>query len=1058
MNGCAAFRVVICVALSSDLVATTERTAAPTIDLTVPPGFSFELVAGTPLVERPIVASFDDEGRLYVAESSGSNDPVEKQLELRPHRIARLEDTDGDGTFDRRTAFADRMMFPEGVQYLDGSVYVSAPPSIWKLTDTDGDGVANERVEWFQGKTLTGCANDLHGPYLGPDGWLYWCKGAFAEQTHVVNGRPWTTRAAHIFRCRPDGCGLEPVMTGGMDNPVDVVFTPEGERIFSATYLVGSGRRDGLAHAIYGSVYGKDHGVLAGHPRTGELMPALVLMSPTAPCGLERYESDTFGKGYRDNLFACQFNLRKVSRHVLRTSGSSYVSEDSDFVTSDNVDFHPTDVLMDADGSLLVIDTGGWYKLCCPTSQLWKPDVLGGIYRVRRDGATSPADPRGRKINWPALSAERLWALLCDRRSAARQRASREFARRGTMDDTRRFVADLRKNGIIAAVSKLPSAVDADFCDSPTAALARLWTIGQVNSDDSRSCVRALLRHDDESVRHAALNLVSLHRDAKAFSQVIELLANDTPANRRVAAEALGRIGNAAAVPHLLSAAGEADDRILQHSIIFALIELDDSDNTRAGLLSDVPRTHAAALIALDQMPGGGLEADEVVPLLNSSDDTLRDTARWLVSRHTEWGDELAAWFRHELAGLLVRTATDGNPSAGDILEGMLTTFVVHPSVQQLMTGTLVDKNASAPAKQLTLRVIARAKLGAPPPELRNALAEVVSGEDRELVSLAIAAARELPPVASPDDALNKSLLVVANSEDFSPELRVAGLAIIAGSLSELSESQFELLAGGLSDENSVPLRSAAVDALVAAPLSQPQLGRLSVAMKSVGPLELNRLLSAFGRFTDDRLGTKLLSSLNAASALPSLRIDILRESLAKYGPTVQQGISDLESQVNVDAATQRKRIEELLPRMAEGDVRRGHAVYHSAKAVCSACHRLGHAGGTVGPELTRIGEARTERDLLESILYPNLSFVRSYEPVLLVTMDGRMINGAILDETDKEYVLVTGPNQEVRVPRDKVEQIEPSTVSIMPSGLDSQLSVEQLADLVAFLKNATGE
>ena len=82
--------------------------------------------------------------------------------------------------------FADRMMFPEGAMFLDGSLYVSAPPSIWKLTDTDGDGVADERVEWFQGKTLTGCANDLHGPYLGPDGWIYWCKGAFAEQTHVV--------------------------------------------------------------------------------------------------------------------------------------------------------------------------------------------------------------------------------------------------------------------------------------------------------------------------------------------------------------------------------------------------------------------------------------------------------------------------------------------------------------------------------------------------------------------------------------------------------------------------------------------------------------------------------------------------------------------------------------------------------------------------------------------------------------------------------------------------------------------------------------------------------
>src|SRR5947208_13570322 len=392
------------------------QSANQAMTLTVPPGFQVERAAGPPLVDRPIVADFDEQGRLYVAESSGSNDKVEKQLQEKPHRILRLEDTNGDGRFDKRTVFADNMMFPEGTMWFNGSLYVSAPPSIWKLTDTDGDGVADQRVEWFQGKTLTGCANDLHGPYLGPDGWIYWCKGAFAKQTYERPGKePFVTRAAHIFRARPDGSGIEPVMTGGMDNPVQVVFTPGGERIFTTTFFQhpGGGQRDGLIHAIYGGVYGKDHAVIYNHPWTSQhLMPVLTHLVPAAPSGLTRYASRVFGADYQDNLFAALFNLRKVTRHVLEAEGATFKSRDSDFLVSDNRDFHPTDVLEDADGSLLVVDTGGWYKLCCPTSQLVKPDVLGAIYRIRRKGAPHMADPRGRKLAWDKLSPKELAALL----------------------------------------------------------------------------------------------------------------------------------------------------------------------------------------------------------------------------------------------------------------------------------------------------------------------------------------------------------------------------------------------------------------------------------------------------------------------------------------------------------------------------------------------------------------------------------------------------------------------------------------------------------------------
>ncbi len=135
------------------LVPAVARAAEIPLDgqvFTLPDGFEIEVVAKPPIVNRPITGAFDEQGRLYVADSSGSNDKVKKQLAERPHRILRLEDTNGDGKFDRHTVFADKMMFPEGTMWLDGSLYVSAPPSIWKLTDTDGDGVADRRQEWLQ--------------------------------------------------------------------------------------------------------------------------------------------------------------------------------------------------------------------------------------------------------------------------------------------------------------------------------------------------------------------------------------------------------------------------------------------------------------------------------------------------------------------------------------------------------------------------------------------------------------------------------------------------------------------------------------------------------------------------------------------------------------------------------------------------------------------------------------------------------------------------------------------------------------------------------------------
>ena len=112
----------------------------------------------------------------------GSNEKVEEQLEKKPHRIVRLEDTNGDGKFDKPTVFADEDDVPRRAR-CGSTARSTSPPrrtSGSSPTPTTTASRTSEEI-WFDGKTLTGCANDLHGPYLGPDGWIYWMQGGVRE-------------------------------------------------------------------------------------------------------------------------------------------------------------------------------------------------------------------------------------------------------------------------------------------------------------------------------------------------------------------------------------------------------------------------------------------------------------------------------------------------------------------------------------------------------------------------------------------------------------------------------------------------------------------------------------------------------------------------------------------------------------------------------------------------------------------------------------------------------------------------------------------------------------
>jgi putative membrane-bound dehydrogenase-like protein len=920
---------------------------------TLPEGFVIEVAAPSTLVPRPITAAFDDHGRLYVADSSGSNENVQVQLQKKPHRILRLEDTNGDGVFDQSTVFVKNIMFPEGTLWYKGSLYVAAPPHILKFTDTNGDGVADKEEIWFDGKTLTGCANDLHGPYLGPDGYIYWCKGAFAQQEYTLpNGKKLVTRAAHIFRATPDGQQIEPVITGGMDNPVDVVFMPNGEMIFSTTFFQhpAYGRRDGLIHAIYGGIYGKDHDPIYEHPWTSpQLMPVLTHMGPAAPCGLHRYMSDQFGPEYRHNLFCCQFNLRKVSRHVLVPKGSTYVSHDSDFLVSDNIDFHPTDVLEDRDGSLLVLDTGGWYKICCPTSQFTKPDVTGAIYRIKKVGAHR------------------------ERRSPP--------------------------------VEPLPR-----------------------------------------------LRQMALQRDANGLNEALAALRDPDLMKRRWAAEALGRIGDPKAVPALFEAlADPANDRPLDHALTYALLEIADASAVSAGLRHPSARVRRAVLTVLSYLPTTQSDPQPVLAALDDPDAELRATAWWIAGRNPGWGKHLAGYFQRQFRDIDRLEATHRQE-----LMDRLSKFVSQPVIQQVVAEAATRENTA----QLALTVMAQSRFKSLPESWQKALVALAPQiTERSLYEAALNVFRTVPLTSSAEAqafaAFQAALPLARLWPKGVPPANARLLALASRPSSQpLSESDFSLTLEYLHHDAEASLRALAAAALARGPLSADHLQRLARTLPHAHPLEVPKLLDLFGKnATPDALRT-LLQTLQQPECRGRVRREMLQPILDK-APALRAEAERLYTLLEQDRAEEKNRLDQLLAELQKlpADVRRGQRVFHSAKANCVACHKIGYVGGIVGPDLTRIGSIRSERDLLEAIVFPSASFVRSYESVRVITTEERVLNGIIVRDNPDEIVLVLDADKQERLSRREIASIAPSPVSIMPAGLEQQLTRQELADLLAFLK-----
>ena len=487
-----------------------------------PPGATVELVAAEPELANPVAFCFDEQGRIYVAETfrqdhgveddRGHMNWLEDDLSLQtveqrgemfrhylgdkvndwakyPERVRRLEDRDGDGRYETATVFASGFNdildgTGAGVLARRGNVYYTCIPNLWLLRDTDDDGAADVRTVLQHGFGVRTAfrGHDMHGLIWGPDGRLYFSIGDRGYNVETKEGthlkRP---DAGAVFRCEPDGSGLE-VYAYGLRNPQELAFNDEGD------LFTGDNNSDGGDQARWVYVapegdsgwrmyyqYPQDRGPWnrerMWHPyrddeKTAAVQPAYIVPPirnfADGPSGVVFDPGVGLPESQRGRFFLVDFRgtpgTSGVRSFRAQPKGAGFQLIDEDWAVQSML---ATDVEFGLDGAMYVLD---WVDG-------WTGAGKGRIYRVKfDDGASEQSNVvelfRGGFAKFPD---DGLFSLLGHRDRRVRQEAQFELADRA--------VRQRRERGDAALAEKLLRL--AMTGDSPASRHA-LWATGQV--------------------------------------------------------------------------------------------------------------------------------------------------------------------------------------------------------------------------------------------------------------------------------------------------------------------------------------------------------------------------------------------------------------------------------------------------------------------------------------------------------------------------------------------------------------------------------------------------
>jgi quinoprotein glucose dehydrogenase len=1047
----------------------------------IPEGLKMQLWAAEPMLANPVAFTFDERGRVFVAESfrqeKGIEDDrahkewleddiasrtVEDRLAMykkfygdkmdkftrEEDRISLLEDRAGKGKADTATVFAggfNDALDGTGASVLarGNSVYYTCIPNVWLLQDTKGTGKADVRTKlstgWGVHVALRG--HDMHGLRLGPDGKIYFSIGD--RGFHVVTKEGKTldlpdTGAA--LRCNPDGSELE-IFATGLRNPQQFVFDKYGN-LWTGDNNSDAGDKARWTYVVEGGdtgwrmsyQYVGDRGPWnregvwhlnePGHPAWN--IPPVAHIGD-GPSGVAYNPGTGLNEKYRDCFFMSDFRGGPGNSLVhlihVEPDGAGFKAKAEPFIKN----ILTTDVCFGPDGALYISD---WV-------QGWIGVGKGRIYKLSDPArANDPLVAETRKLLAEGMgkrSTAELVKLLGHADMRVRQEAQFALAAKG---ESSAFA------GVASAVGQ-----------PQLARIHAIWGIGQIGRKlpNALAPLPALLADKDDEIRAQAAKILGEDRVTTAAAKLVPLLRDANLRVRYFAALSLGKLGHKAAFEPVVEMLRENADKdvFLRHGGVMALAGISDTAQLLAKAGDSSASVRLAALLTLRRM-----HRPEVAKFLADSDPFIVLEAARAIN-DVPINDAMPA-----LAGMITHK---------DLRDPKLLLRVVNAHFR-------LGKSENAKA----IATLA-ADTTAPEPSRLDALDALKdwgspSGRDRVMNLW-----RPLPDRPPTDAIAAAAPILPAIIRTSSPKLQKAA-ADFAGEqkIAQAGDALFELATNAKGD---APARIEALHALSQIPNSRvADAVRAAITDKdprvrtegvqTLAARDPGAAVKLLGTVLDT--GT-LVEKQGAMAALGSIKQAEADTILSAWLDKLLAGKASAEIQLDLlDAARKRKndgikaklaRYQATIPSndkvapyreaLAGGNAEAGGKIFfEKVEASCIKCHKINGNGSDVGPDLSHIGSRSDRHYILESIIDPNAQIAPGYQMVSVELQDD-VYTGRLLKEDPTSVKLEIynpdGTTKQVTVLKNQIKSRrgEPSA---MPEGFKDLLKKTELRDLVEFL------